>query len=108
MLTHNQGGASSIIQPLPHPVIISKIDGAQNEEVDKVQITDFKQLIETGEKVSNPNFRCRFSVNATLPDINEAKSASEFLRVYDTKTGATRDHTSGKSVKASEKLVIFI
>ena len=67
-----------------------------------------RQLVESGEKVANPSFRCRFSVNAVLPDICEAKSANEFLRIYDSKSGLTRDFTSGKPLKASEKVCIFI
>ena len=70
-------------------------------------LTSLKQLIESGEKVVNPSFRCRFAVNAVLPDLNESKSAIEYLKIFDTKSGVSRDFTSQK-LKPNEKLVIFV
>jgi hypothetical protein len=64
-------------------------------------------LIESGEKVANPSFRCRFAVNAILPDIDDSKSATDYLKIFDTKSGLTRDFTTQK-LKPSEKLCIFV
>lgn len=77
------------------------------DDGEQTQITQLKQLIESGEKVADPKFRCRFSVNAILPDLIECKQVTDYLRIFDTKSGLTREFSTAK-LKATEKVCIFV
>lgn len=85
-------------------------------------LSSFRQLIDGDNAKKMPHsslglqsqegnllHRCRFSVNAVVPD-EESKAADfSFLKIYNTKTGATRDvNSKNDKPRANEKLCIYM
>jgi len=112
-------GVKSLSIPLAHPVVVTTVTSKKDQDGWFLPMTDLRQLIDgehaktkpqLGLETANKNlFRCRFNVNATLPDAAAGADVMSFLKVFNDKTGAVRALSSKTDKpKANEKLCIFV
>ena len=78
--------------------MISELESKKDDENQDLPLSSLRQLIDgdhgkqkTPESAKKNLFRCRLNVNAVLPEMGGELSPLNFLKIYNSKTGQSRE-----------------